>query len=40
MQIVSLEDNMHEMSKPIFFLGKIFRNIVCLNFTQHTKHLE
>ena len=32
MQIVSLGDNLHEISNPIFFESKnIFQNVVCWN---------
>ena len=34
MQIVSIRDNLHEMSYPIFFENKkkIFQNVICRNF--------
>ena len=40
MQIISLGDNLHEISKPIFWLNKKNTSKCHLlnNFTQHAKH--
>ena len=40
MQIVSSEDNLHEMSKPFFRekIKKYFKILPAENFTQHDKH--
>ena len=41
MQIVSTGDNLHEISKPIFWgKYKIYQNVVCWNFTQHAKRYK
>ena len=39
MQIVSLGDNLHEMSKPVFWKQKLkyFKMLFAENFTQSTK---
>ena len=40
MQIVSLGDNLHEVSKPIFWKNKkkYFKILFTENFTQSAKH--
>ena len=39
MQIVSIGDNLHEMSNPVFWgEKKKIQFVLCLIFTQSTKH--
>ena len=38
MQIVSLGDNLHELSRPIFVGGKDFKMSAAEIFTKHAKY--
>ena len=39
MQIVSIGDNLHEMSKPVLRkIRKILQYVMAENFTQHARH--